>query len=196
MTPLTPLRHAHHCVYDLHYHFVFVVKYRRALLRPDVESERVRLSHEVAQRYEFEIETLGADLNHVHLLCSAPPKVAPSEIVRIYKSITTVQMLRALPELKKELWGGKLWTGGFYVSIVGQRGGYGALIRYIQNQGKRPAKPGQKARGGEHMALVLDGRRGPGRAVIPVGLSPSEIHYARRRRSRWAPPLPLCRARI
>ena len=85
------LQHAHHCVYDLHYHFVFVVKYRRALLRPEVEEQLVRISHEVAERYEFEIETLGADLNHVHLLCSAPPKVAPSEIVRIYKSITTVQ---------------------------------------------------------------------------------------------------------
>lgn len=59
MTPLTPLRHAHHCVYDLHYHFVFVVKYRRALLRPDVESELVRLSHEVAQRYEFETRARG-----------------------------------------------------------------------------------------------------------------------------------------
>ena len=138
MMPQTTLQHAHHCVYDLHYHFVFVVKYRRALLRPEVEAELLRLSHEVAARYEFEIETLGADLNHVHLLCSASPKVAPSEIVRIYKSITTVQMFKALPELKKELWGGKLWTGGFYVSTVGQQGGYAALTRYIQNQGKKP----------------------------------------------------------
>ena len=58
--------------------------------------------------------------------------------MRIYKSITTVQMFRALPELKKELWGGKFWTGGYYVSTVGQRGGYAALTRYIQNQGKKP----------------------------------------------------------
>ncbi len=66
-------------------------------------------------------------------------------------------MFRALPELKKELWGSKLWTGGFYVSTVGlcfdrwamfrplgyvstvgQRGGYAALSRYIENQGKKP----------------------------------------------------------
>lgn len=138
MMPQTTLQHAHHCVYDLHYHFVFVIKYRRALLRPQVEAELVRISQGVTERHDFEIETLGADLNHVHLLCSAPPKVAPSEIVRIYKSITTVQMFRALPELKKELWGGKFWTGGFYVSTVGQRGGYAALTRYIQDQGKKP----------------------------------------------------------
>jgi len=135
---LPSLQHGHHCVYDLHYHFVFVVKYRRALLRPDVEAELVRLSHEIAERYEFGIETLGADRNHVHLLCTAPPKVAPSEIVRIYKSLTTVQLFRALPSLKQELWGGKFWTGGFTVSTVGQRGGYAALTRYIENQGQSP----------------------------------------------------------
>jgi putative transposase len=138
MMPQTTLQHAHHCVYDLHYHFVLVVKYRRALLRPEVEAELARISRGVTERYDFEIETLGADLNHVHLLCSAPPKVAPSEIVRIYKSVTTVQTFRALPELKRELWGGKLWTAGFYVASVGQRGGYGALRRYIQDQGKTP----------------------------------------------------------
>lgn len=138
MMPQTTLQHAHHCVYDLHYHFVFAVKYRRALLRPEVEAELARISRGVTERYDFEIETLGADLNHVHLLCSAPPELAPGEIVRIYRSITTVQMFRALPELKRELWGGKLWTAGFYVARVGQRGGYGALSRYIQNQGKTP----------------------------------------------------------
>ncbi len=47
MMPQTPLQHAHHCVYDLHYHFVFVVKYRRALLRPPVEAELARISQEM-----------------------------------------------------------------------------------------------------------------------------------------------------
>ena len=58
--------------------------------------------------------------------------------MRIYKSFTTVQTFRALPDLKKELWGDKFWTGGFYVSTVGQRGGYAALTRHIQDQGKKP----------------------------------------------------------
>ncbi len=91
MTPLTPLRHAHHCVYDLrcvydlHYHFVFVVKCRHALLRPGVESERVRLSHEVAQRYEFETRARGPqnqgkspEEENLRLLFS-PADAAPEE---------------------------------------------------------------------------------------------------------------------
>ena len=50
MMPQTALQHAHHCVYDLHYHCVFVVKYRRALLRPQVEqveAELARISQEM-----------------------------------------------------------------------------------------------------------------------------------------------------
>ena len=57
------LRKGYHCAYDIHYHihyhihchFVFVVRYRRALLRPEVEAELVRLSHEIGERYEIEI---------------------------------------------------------------------------------------------------------------------------------------------
>jgi len=48
MRPLpAPLQHGWHCVYDLHYHLVFAVKYRRALLDPAVVAELTRLSLEV-----------------------------------------------------------------------------------------------------------------------------------------------------
>ena len=88
-TPSRPrLQRGWHCVYDMHYHFVFVVKYRRALLT-----------------LEFEIEMLGADKNHVHLLCAAHPKVAAGDIARIYKSISARELFKALPALRQQLWG-------------------------------------------------------------------------------------------
>ena len=103
MTPKKGPRKASHCAYDLHYHFVFVVKYRRALLRPEIEAELVRLSYEIAQRYELEIESIGADNTHIHLLCSAHPKTSPGDIARIYKSITAIQLFKSFPDLRKEL---------------------------------------------------------------------------------------------
>lgn len=137
-TPATPLRKARHCAYDMHYHFVFVVKYRRGLLRPEVEAELVRISGAIAERYEIEVEQLGADLNHVHLLCSAHPKVSASDIARIYKSLTAREMFKALPALRKDLWGGQFWSDGYYVATVGQPGGWAALVRYIRDQGHKP----------------------------------------------------------
>ena len=105
-TPSRPrLQRGWHCVYDMHYHFVFVVKYRRALLTPEVVTELTRISLEIQERHEFEIEMLGADKNHVHLLCAAHPKVAAGDIARIYKSISARELFKALPALRQQLWG-------------------------------------------------------------------------------------------
>ncbi len=133
-----PLQRGWHSVYDLHYHCVFTVKYRRALLDAQVAEELVRISRAIQERHDIQVESLGADRNHVHLLCAAPPTLAPSDIVRIYKSITARELFKALPALRKELWGGALWSGGYFISTVGQRGGYAAIKRYVQSQGQTP----------------------------------------------------------
>ena len=63
-----------HCAYDIHYHFVFVVKYRKSLLDPEVVEHLKSVSQEIAARYE--IETLGTDDNHIgHRRQSHPPAV-------------------------------------------------------------------------------------------------------------------------
>ena len=134
----SPLKHGWHNVYDLHYHFVFAVKYRKALFDAQATAELVRISREIEQRYEIQVECLGTDQDHVHLLCAAPPTLAPFEIVGIYKSIAARELFRALPNLKKELWGGACWSSGYFVATVGQRGGYAAIKRYVQSQGQTP----------------------------------------------------------
>ncbi len=132
------LQRGWHCVYDMHYHLVFTVKYRRALLTPEVVSELTRISLAIEERHEFQIEMLGTDKNHVHLLCAAHPKLAAGEIVRIYKSITARELFKALPSLRKELWGGAFWTSSYFAATVGQFGGYESVKRYVQEQGQSP----------------------------------------------------------
>ena len=40
------------------------------------------------------------------------------------------------PEIKKELWGGSLWTSGFYGNTVGQYANEEIIRKYVKNQGK------------------------------------------------------------
>ena len=107
------LRKGRHCAYDIRCHFVFVVRCRRALLRPEVEAELVRLSHEIGERYE--VEGLGADENHIHLLCSAHPeteaKVGPGDIARTYKSLTAIQLFESFPDLRQRAAGRQVLVG-------------------------------------------------------------------------------------
>ena len=117
---------------------MFVVKYRRALLMPEVVAELVHISQAIVERHEFEIEMLGADKNHVHLLCTAHPKMAAGKIVGIYKSITARELFKALPALRKELWGGAFWTSSYFAATVGRFGGYESVKRYVKEQGQAP----------------------------------------------------------
>ena len=134
------VKKGYHCAYQIHYHLVFPVKYRKALLRPEIEAELVRLAGEIQIRYEIEFEQMGADLDHIHILCSSHPKMSPGDIVRIFKSITARELFRTFPDLKKELWGGQFWTDGYYVATVGERNNWETVAKYVKNQGQQPIK--------------------------------------------------------
>jgi putative transposase len=128
-----------HCAYALHYHIVFPVKYRKALLSPAVESQLVSIAAEIQERYEIEFEQIGADLDHIHVLCSGHPKLSPGGIVRMFKSITARELFRSFPDLKKDLWGGEFWSDGYYVATVGERNNWETVAKYVKNQGGQPS---------------------------------------------------------
>ena len=132
------VRKGYHCAYCIHYHLVFPLKYRKALLHKPIITTLKQITNDIQERYDLEIEQLGADSDHVHLLCSAHPKYSPGQIVRLYKSITARQLFKHHPELKKELWGGEFWSDGYYVATVGEKGNWTVVEQYIKNQGYQP----------------------------------------------------------
>ena len=134
------VRKGYHCVWQIHYHIVFPVKYRRALLDEEVTEIIQQTAEGIAERYAIEMEAIGCDKDHIHLLCGAHPKVAPSKIVQIFKSITAREIFSRKPSIKKEVWGGEFWTDGYYVATVGERGNWDTVEQYVQRQGKPKAE--------------------------------------------------------
>ena len=130
----------HHCVYDTHYHVVFPVKYRRALISLPITKALLEIAGEIAERYEIVFEKMGTDGDHIHLLCSFHPKYSGSDVVRIFKSITARELFRRFPEVRRDLWGGEFWTDGYYLATVGMHGDWKTIERYVENQGKTTGK--------------------------------------------------------
>ena len=124
-----------HCAYQTHYHIVFPVKYRKALLDVKVEKRILEIADEISARYEIEFEQIGCDMNHIHVLCSFHPKYSVGGVVRKFKSITAREIFRTYPELRKDLWGGEFWTDGYYVATVGERGDWEVVKKYVKSQG-------------------------------------------------------------
>jgi putative transposase len=134
------VKRGYHCAWQIHYHIVFPVKYRKALLDDEVTQIIEETAQGISERYEIEMEAIGTDKDHIHLLCGAHPKIAPGRIVQIFKSITAREIFTRKPSVKKELWGGAFWTDGYYVATVGERGNWDVVEKYIQKQGKPKAE--------------------------------------------------------
>jgi len=130
------LERSWHCVYQTHYHIVFPVKYRKALLDKEIEQEIAVITQEISERYEIEFEKVGCDGDHIHILCSFHPKYSIGETVRKFKSITARELFERFPWLKQELWGGEFWSDGYYAATVGEGGNWKVVEKYVQGQGK------------------------------------------------------------
>jgi len=132
------VRTTEHNAYQIHYHFVTPVKYRKAIFgSPDREQTLYQICKEIEERYSINFEQIGIDQNHIHYLVSAAPKYSPTQIIRTIKSITARELFKQHPNIKKALWGGELWTDGFFVATVGEGGNRDIIQKYIAQQGQR-----------------------------------------------------------
>jgi putative transposase len=128
-----------HCAWQIRYHIVLPVKYRQALPDEAVTAIMQETAAESADRFPIEMEAVGTDKNHIHLLCSAHPKMAPGRIGQIVKSSTAREIVRRKPAVKRERWGGAFGTDGYDVATVGERANWQTVDRYVRRQGP-PAK--------------------------------------------------------
>ena len=119
------------------YHLVFPAKYRKKIFDKEVDKTLKEICLEISDRYEIHFVEIGTDIDHVHFLVQSVPTLSVTRIVTIIKSITAREIFRKHKEIKKILWGGNLWTSGYYANTVGQYGSKDIIKQYIQNQGKK-----------------------------------------------------------
>lgn len=119
------------------YHFVCPAKYRRKIFTDDVELTLRNICEEIGKRYEIYTVEIGCDEDHVHFLLQSVPTYSPTKIITTVKSITSREIFKEHPSVKKMLWGGKIWTSGYYVNTVGQYTNFDTIKKYVENQGKK-----------------------------------------------------------
>ena len=113
---------------------VWVPKYRKMILKGDLAKRIREVFAEIAERYEFEIDTMEVKDDHVHLFLSAPPRYSPAGIVQIIKSVSGKMVFKQFPEVKKQLWGGEFLGDGYFVRSVGDKVTSEVIRRYTKYQ--------------------------------------------------------------
>ena len=56
--------------------------------------------------------------DHIHLFLTVPPAIAIATAIKILKGITARKLFLEFHQLKKELWGGHLWSPSYYVGTA------------------------------------------------------------------------------
>ena len=124
-------------MYQCHYHFVFIPKYRKPVLRGEVGLRVRELIREICQTHDIEIIKGHVRPDHVHLLLSVPPTMAPSRVMQAIKGKTSHHLLRDFRNLRKTFWGKHFWARGYFVSTSGNVTEE-MLKKYIEEQDLEP----------------------------------------------------------
>ena len=123
-----------HTAYDIKYHVIWVTKYRYKVLRGEVALRLRELIRQGCDARGMVIVQGSVGSDHVHLLLSCPPSLAPSKIVQYLKGRSSRLLQEQFTELKKRYWGQHLWGRGYFCATVGSVTEE-TIRRYIENQG-------------------------------------------------------------
>lgn len=95
----------------------------------------VKVCKEISKRYEVQFLEIGTDENHVHFLIQSVPMYSPTKIITMLRSILAREIFREHEEVKQKLWGGHLWSSGYFVNTVSKFGDESSISKYVKEQG-------------------------------------------------------------
>lgn len=130
------VKSSRHARYQIAYHFVWIPKYRRVVLKDEVAERLIEVIHEIADKYEVEILALEIQPDHVHLFVSAPPRYSPANLAKLFKGGSGRRLLAEFPELKTICRKDKLWAPSYYVGTAGNVSSE-VIKRYIKECQKK-----------------------------------------------------------
>ncbi|MFK5926903.1 MAG: IS200/IS605 family transposase [Desulfuromusa sp.] len=116
------------------YHFVWIPKYRHKVFSDPCREVMKTIIHKIGFDYDIDIVELEIPEDHIHMVVRSEPKISPSQIMQVVKSISAREFFKMFPDVKKRyFWGGKLWTQSYYVETIGDATEE-SIRKYVQNQ--------------------------------------------------------------
>ena len=112
-------RKSAHAVYDIKYHVIWVTKYRYKVIRGRVAERARELIRQICEARGIMIVRGAISPDHIHMLLSVPPDLAPAKVVQYIKGRSSRLLQMEFPELGKRYWGQHLWARGYFCATVG-----------------------------------------------------------------------------
>ena len=116
------------------YHFVWIPKDRHKVFSEPYRSELKAIIQKIGYDYDIDIVELEVPVDHIHMVVRSEPKLSPSKVMQVIKSISAREFFKLRPEIRRKyFWGGKLWTQSYFVEMIGNAN-KDVIRAYVQNQ--------------------------------------------------------------
>ena len=126
--------HARTCVYNINYHIIWCVKYRKKVINHEIANRLYELLKTIGNEKGFlVVDCKVGESDHIHCFVSAPPKISVTQIVKYLKGISGNTLFKEYPDLRKYLWKGQLWNGSYFCETIGSMSEEN-IIKYIERQ--------------------------------------------------------------
>lgn len=106
-----------HAKYLCNYHFVWIPKYRRKIITPEIKEELKSYIRSIGIENGFEVITMEAETDHIHLFISTIPSNSPAHLANVIKGSTSRFLGKKYPKLKTH--DGEIWTKSYFVCTAG-----------------------------------------------------------------------------
>ena len=108
-----------HAIFDVQYHICWCTKYRYPVLKGEIGQRCRDLLRQIAMAREVTIIRGSLAPDHVHMLVSRSPSIAPSKLVQYLKGRSSRKLQMEFEELRRRYWGQHLWARGYFIATVG-----------------------------------------------------------------------------
>ncbi|MGB9940210.1 IS200/IS605 family transposase [Methanosarcina sp.] len=102
------------------YHIVLVPKYRYSIFyNKRIKKDCELILSNICTKNGYKIHAMEVVDNPVHLFLEFHPSNSLSEVIRYLKGGSSYRLFKLHPDLKKQYWGGSLWSNGKFYRSVG-----------------------------------------------------------------------------
>jgi putative transposase len=130
-----------HTKHRLIYHFTFIPKYRKQVIRGKLKKRLIELFYECADTNHWIIHKLEVLSEHIHILIQLNPKDSPASAMQFLKGGSSIVLRKEFAsELQAFLWGDSFWADGYFVETIGEKNE--KIIRnYLDSQQTKHSLP-------------------------------------------------------
>ncbi|MFD3303950.1 IS200/IS605 family transposase [Alteromonas macleodii] len=134
MQQTTSLKTKNHSAFKLHYHMVFVIKYRHKVINIEIMDRMRDIFDSVLAKWDCSLVEFGAEEDHVHLLFEAHPSM---NLARLAGNLKTVSARHIRKEFEAHLssyfWKPYFWSRAYAVTTTGGAS-LGKVKEYVLSQ--------------------------------------------------------------